>query len=641
MIRNQRYILYLEGEKERTEQAEATANSRLEHIPKALFTSNSFGIGFLAESSLQKGLRFLQANNLAGLDLRGHAAPGEDKPKELAEKRVTAVKNWYLGKGISSERLTISSYGDARPINTQVREDGTPDQDAISQNRRVEIAPRVNIKETSPEKKSGEKALMEITPYLIGDVVVTDQTAKLQELSFTIGDSSAWSSVITYGAEINFIGGTSENMKHLFKGNVSQIKPSYDEQSGRINLSVTAYQKGWKEASLTQKDLFYPSENHPLAWAQKKKLYVAEMLENIAKDSGLSIGRLELDKDLAYTYEQPIRQDNETDWAFINKLARKIEAAVWLDMDAQDVKLYCVSRTVLLNEQGVKGFFLPSRLGPQFVIDKPDRDLVKLHNAKVSLDPLSSRDKAKIDTHVDPETGETVVTREELDPETMEWRRWVLDRAKLAALSTDEKFNMVNQYMAGNLGWEQVKKFFVRVSYKELSSREPQLEDKKTSIAGEGPSADGKGGSTETAKQLESAKNWSEYEFDYNELGKITSTQEKLKLIKLYHDGKLTWENSGQYSAKKYFKRVKKTEEEEVDNGIKAADTTSMGPAKKSKKKIIGFNIQASCYGDLDIMPRKTYPVIGLDNYNGEYYLEEVTYKFGPRGFLMDLMFVR
>ena len=66
-------------------------------------------------------------------DLRGPAAYNE----RLSAQRAASVKQWLVGRGISSERMTSLGYGEKKPINDCIENKCTKEQH--DQNRRTEF----------------------------------------------------------------------------------------------------------------------------------------------------------------------------------------------------------------------------------------------------------------------------------------------------------------------------------------------------------------------------------------------------------------------------------------------------------------------------------------------------------------------
>ncbi|MEN8966592.1 MAG: OmpA family protein, partial [Polaribacter sp.] len=65
-------------------------------------------------------------------DLRGPAAYNE----RLSAQRAASVKQWLVGRGISSERMTSLGYGEKKPINDCIEKCTKEQHD---QNRRTEF----------------------------------------------------------------------------------------------------------------------------------------------------------------------------------------------------------------------------------------------------------------------------------------------------------------------------------------------------------------------------------------------------------------------------------------------------------------------------------------------------------------------
>jgi len=68
-------------------------------------------------------------------DIQGHTDDvGKDEyNKDLSNRRAASVKNYFISKGISADRLQSAGYGEERPVADNKTAAGR------AQNRRVEI----------------------------------------------------------------------------------------------------------------------------------------------------------------------------------------------------------------------------------------------------------------------------------------------------------------------------------------------------------------------------------------------------------------------------------------------------------------------------------------------------------------------
>jgi len=65
--------------------------------------------------------------------LEGHADNMEKDAETVSEQRATAVKNYLISKGISTDRITIEGFGNTTPMSDNGTSAGR------AKNRRVEI----------------------------------------------------------------------------------------------------------------------------------------------------------------------------------------------------------------------------------------------------------------------------------------------------------------------------------------------------------------------------------------------------------------------------------------------------------------------------------------------------------------------
>jgi outer membrane protein OmpA-like peptidoglycan-associated protein len=86
-------------------------------------------------STLKSILGLLTANPDLKFSIEGHTdnQGGAKVNKPLSEKRAAAVKDWLLGKGIGTDRLTTTGMGDTKPLSPNDSAEGR------ANNRRVEF----------------------------------------------------------------------------------------------------------------------------------------------------------------------------------------------------------------------------------------------------------------------------------------------------------------------------------------------------------------------------------------------------------------------------------------------------------------------------------------------------------------------
>jgi outer membrane protein OmpA-like peptidoglycan-associated protein len=88
-----------------------------------------------SHASLDEIISFLKANDLKLIEISGHTDnEGSDKyNQDLSEGRAQAVVDYLVENGIAASRLMAKGYGESRPIETNITEEGR------ALNRRVEF----------------------------------------------------------------------------------------------------------------------------------------------------------------------------------------------------------------------------------------------------------------------------------------------------------------------------------------------------------------------------------------------------------------------------------------------------------------------------------------------------------------------
>ena len=99
---------------------------------RVFFATNKSSLTSASRETLRKQATFLRKNKSLNVTIEGHADERGTREYNLAlgERRANAAKDYLMTYGISSDRISVISYGKERPVNTE----STPL--AWSQNRR-------------------------------------------------------------------------------------------------------------------------------------------------------------------------------------------------------------------------------------------------------------------------------------------------------------------------------------------------------------------------------------------------------------------------------------------------------------------------------------------------------------------------
>ena len=98
-----------------------------------LFTSNSGKLATTSNASLNKIATILKNNPDVKIKIEGHADNKEKNADDLAMQRANAVKDYFVSKGISADRVKVDAEGSSMPIGDNNTVAGR------TKNRRVEI----------------------------------------------------------------------------------------------------------------------------------------------------------------------------------------------------------------------------------------------------------------------------------------------------------------------------------------------------------------------------------------------------------------------------------------------------------------------------------------------------------------------
>ena len=99
---------------------------------RIFFATNKSSLTTASRATLRKQANYLRKNKNLNVTIEGHADERGTREYNLAlgERRANAAKDYLMTYGISSDRISVLSYGKEKPVNPA----GTPL--AWSQNRR-------------------------------------------------------------------------------------------------------------------------------------------------------------------------------------------------------------------------------------------------------------------------------------------------------------------------------------------------------------------------------------------------------------------------------------------------------------------------------------------------------------------------
>ncbi|NIQ92768.1 MAG: peptidoglycan-associated lipoprotein Pal [Desulfuromonadales bacterium] len=120
-----------------TEVSESAAEKELS-LKRIHFDFDQYTLSAAAREKLENNAEFMRANPEVEVQIQGHCDErGSDSYNlALGEKRARAALDYLVSLGISSDRLSIISYGEERPLVQQSNED------AWAKNRRAEFVLR-------------------------------------------------------------------------------------------------------------------------------------------------------------------------------------------------------------------------------------------------------------------------------------------------------------------------------------------------------------------------------------------------------------------------------------------------------------------------------------------------------------------
>ena len=87
---------------------------------RVFFATNKSSLTTASRATLRKQATFLRKNKNLNVTIEGHADERGTREYNLAlgERRANAAKDYLMTYGISSDRITVLSYGKERPVDS-------------------------------------------------------------------------------------------------------------------------------------------------------------------------------------------------------------------------------------------------------------------------------------------------------------------------------------------------------------------------------------------------------------------------------------------------------------------------------------------------------------------------------------------
>ena len=87
---------------------------------RVFFATNKSSLTTASRATLRKQATFLRKNKNINVTIEGHADERGTREYNLAlgERRANAAKDYLMTYGISSDRITVLSYGKERPVDS-------------------------------------------------------------------------------------------------------------------------------------------------------------------------------------------------------------------------------------------------------------------------------------------------------------------------------------------------------------------------------------------------------------------------------------------------------------------------------------------------------------------------------------------
>ncbi len=310
----------------------------------------------------------------------------------------------------------------------------------------------------------------DVTKWVTGDVSLSEEKGLLPELTFTLTDGDKWLKKLVYGSNhsIVFSGGSlnpANGFKDKFIGTLFRSVGSFGKDG--VKVSITAFGKSWKGGT-NPKSFIYPSPNCERKWARSSSLTLTTIVTNLAEEIGLKVGHINV-KPLKrnFSYENPLRQNNQTDWSFLLYIAQRMEAIVW----EENEKIYFEPVGSMKKVSKAD-----SRIS--FVYQDPKNPIILSHN-QVLVSEISVQEDSEAQlTFSRPRNKETG------DEVALDWQLNSAKVAKEAETNPDKLWQVLGRVWSDTITDAELNEYFIPVESKKAFKDDPFIEGDNSPFLG-------------------------------------------------------------------------------------------------------------------------------------------------------------
>lgn len=228
----------------------------------------------------------------------------------------------------------------------------------------------VDMLKGSVYKDFTNKNYIDIEQCTVFPVVYEEQASLLNTLNFTVG---RYADLLLYyfyiGQHVMLYGGDYVDdvgsMRLVFSGTVTRIRTKFSD-SGVVTFNVECMNYGYTKLGKNLKNYVYPDKNSSRKFATGETLTLEQLFRGIAKENNYAIGTVDLSVDqktkLNYNIDKihVQYQKNETDWAFLCRVAKSYGCTVWVSLENGEEKLNLASyKKAFENQSKDIGFLFP------------------------------------------------------------------------------------------------------------------------------------------------------------------------------------------------------------------------------------------------------------------------------------------
>jgi len=247
---------------------------------------------------------------------------------------------------------------------------------------------------------------VDITEDVHGAITFEEKENLMVSLNFGLQRGLSYLSAINVQrTTVEFWGGTvdPDNQRQFFKGHVTYVRSEFQDNGLVIaRFECHASGKGGKMAN--REVYYYPGKESLRGWATSSPIKASEIIRSIVEvEMGAKFGKIDekealmLADDPEFTHTRPVKQNYESNWAFILKFCKNLNTSVWesLNEDGEN-EIFVVGKDLLRTSisdlafvyigQDGETYTLKNQSGSKFSVQELEPNQIQLLTISIDED---------------------------------------------------------------------------------------------------------------------------------------------------------------------------------------------------------------------------------------------------------------